>query len=68
MLVQKKWAKVLGLAISFPSSIFGVALIVETLIENDVVSKKIGWLLFIVFIVNTISLMVWYALKVKTKD
>lgn len=68
MLIQKKWAKVVGIALSLPSSIFGMALLTEMLIKNQMVPKTIGWLLFILFIINSIIVMVWYALRVKNKD
>ncbi|EQC50048.1 hypothetical protein M899_0007 [Bacteriovorax sp. BSW11_IV] len=68
MLIQSKWAKVVALALSLPSTIFGLALVTDALIKSNVVPKTLGWLIFILIIINSIFLMVWYALRVKGKD
>ena len=64
-MVEKKWAKVLGLAMALPSTIFASALFFMKLAENGIISKFVGVILFLVIVLNTLFLMVWYAYKKK---
>jgi len=65
---QQKWAQVLGLALSLPSTILAMAFFCRYLVENNILSK--GWAigLFLLVVTNTIVLMVIYAFKNKNKS
>ena len=68
MMIEKKWVKTLGLALSLPSTIFAVAIISMKLVEFGVIRKWLGVLIFLLVVGNTIFLMVWYAYKNKDKS
>ncbi len=65
---QKKWAQVLALALSLPSTILAMAFLSMYLVENNILSK--GWAvgLFLAVVINTIVLMVIYAYKIKDRS
>ncbi len=50
-----------------PSTIFALALVVMKLIEEGIVSRGLGWGVFILVVVQSLTLMVWFALKVNQK-
>tara|TARA_B100000927_G_C16257908_1_gene386243 strand:- start:13 stop:216 length:204 start_codon:yes stop_codon:yes gene_type:complete len=62
-----KYLKVLGLAISFPSTILTLAFGVFKLVEAGVVSRNIGFGIFFVVIFNILWLMIRYAFLKKDK-
>lgn len=66
--LEKKWIKVVTLALGFPSIILFSAIAVSRLISLEIISKKIGIGFFFVIIFNSLLLMVWYAYKGKNKS
>lgn len=65
MRIDPKWMKVVGLALGYPSTILACALLVMNLIESGVVSKGLGWGIFLLVVIQSLALIVWYTLKVK---
>lgn len=65
MKIDPKWIKVVGLALGYPSTILACAILVMSLIENGVLSKGLGWTLFLLVVCQSLGLIVWYTLKVK---
>lgn len=63
-----KYLKVLGLAISFPSTILTLAFGIFKLVEAGVVSKNIGFGIFFIVIFNILWLMIRYAFFKKDKS
>ena len=63
MKIDKKWAKIVGLALSFPSTIFVGAYLSHVLYKNGLLSKPIAMILFLIIICNTLFLIVYYALR-----
>lgn len=63
MKIEKKYAKIVGLALSFPSTIFVGAYLSHILYKNEIVSKPIAVILFLLIICNTLFLIVYYALR-----
>jgi hypothetical protein len=60
-----KYLKVLGLAISFPSTILTLAFGVHKLVDQGLVSRNLGFGLFFIVIFNILWLMVRYAFNKK---
>lgn len=67
MKIDPKWIRVVGIAMGLPSTIFALALVVMKLIEEGIVSRGLGWGVFILVVVQSLVLMVWFALKVNQK-
>lgn len=67
MKLDPKWVRVVGIAMGLPSTIFALALVVMKLIEEGIVSRGLGWGVFLLVVVQSLALMVWYALKVNQK-
>ncbi len=67
MKIDPKWIRVVGIAMGLPSTIFALALVVMKLIEEGILSRGLGWGLFLLVVIQSLSLMVWYALKVNQK-
>lgn len=64
---DKKWVQIVGMALSFPSMILIMALGTMELIKADIVSKALGWSIYILVIFNFIFLMVRFAFIKKNK-
>ncbi len=62
---DRKWIKVLGIAMSLPSTIFVTAWGTMQLHEKKILSQTQAVLLFLAIIINMIGMMVYYALKRK---
>ncbi len=62
---NKKWLKIMALAMSFPSTIFIMAYGVMKLHELGYIEKSTAAILFVLAISNTLFLMVYYAFKRK---
>ncbi len=62
---DKKWMKVLGIAMSLPSTIFVTAWGTMQLHEKKILSQVQAVLLFLAIIINMIGMMVYYAYKRK---
>lgn len=65
---DKKWVQVTGLALSFPTTILVSALGMKYLVDNEILTKFWGIIIFLAIICNTIYLMVYYAFKNKDKS
>ena len=68
MILEKKWAKATALALSFPSTIFITGLFFKTMVDENILSKKIATLLFLLIVVNTLMLIVIYGYRRKRKN
>jgi len=65
---DKKWLKVLALALSLPSTIFACAFGIWRLVENEIISRGVGITILLAIVINTLVWMVVYALKNRGKD
>ena len=63
-----KWLKVLALAMSLPSTIFACAWGLWKLVEINTISKITAIVILLAIVVNTLVMMVIYALKNRRKD
>lgn len=64
---DKKWIQIIGMALSFPSMILIMALGTMELIKSGIVSRAVGWSIYILVIFNFIFLMVRFAFIKKKK-
>jgi purine-cytosine permease-like protein len=62
---DKKWIKIMGLAMSLPSTIFIMAWGSMQLHKNGLLSEVQAVLLFLAVVLNTLFMMVYYAYKKK---
>jgi hypothetical protein len=62
---DKKWLKILALALSLPTTIIAAAWFFMHMVTIGVIGKTFGIILFLVVIFNTLFLMVFYAYKKK---
>jgi len=62
---NKKWLAILAIAMSIPSTIAGLALLVNELVEKGLVDIKIGFVIFLLVILGMLWLMVSYAFNRK---
>jgi purine-cytosine permease-like protein len=62
---DRKWVKIMGLAMSLPSTIFVMAWGSMELVKLGYISKLIGVLIFLGVVCNILFLMVYYAYKRK---
>lgn len=68
MKIQKKWIKVLGLAMSLPSLIFACAWFIFNLVDEQIITRGVGIIILLAIVINSLVLMVVYALKNRSKD
>ena len=66
--IDPKWVKVVGLALGYPSTILACALLFMNLIEQGVLSKGLGWSLFLLIVLQSLFLIVWYAFRAKKEE
>lgn len=62
---NKKWLATLSIAMSIPSTIAGLALVINELVEKKIIEIKIGFLIFLLVILGMLWLMVNYAFNRK---
>ena len=62
---NKKWLTVLSIALSLPSSIAGLALLINELVEKNILSFTAGFTLFLLVILGMLWLMMIYAFNKK---
>lgn len=62
---NKKWLGVLSIALSIPSTIAGLALFIHELVQNKILDREIGFLIFLLVILGMLWLMVTYAFNKK---
>ena len=62
---NSKYFVVLGLSLGLPGTIIGVFFLIYGLVENKVITWNIGLPILILVVVNTLYLMVRYAIKRK---
>ena len=67
MKIEKKWFKIVSLALSLPTTIFVSAWLCRLLVIEKVLERWAGALLFVALVCNTIFLIVFYAIKNRTK-
>ena len=68
MMKNGKYLKVLGLAISFPSTILFLAFGISKLVEEGIINRSLGFGIFFIVIFNILWLMVRYAFNKKNKS
>ena len=68
MFLDKKWAKIVALALSLPSTIFVMGLFFKMLVDGGILSKTVSVILFLLVILNTLFLIVYYAMKKRSRD
>jgi hypothetical protein len=62
---DRKWIKIMGLAMSLPSTIFVMAWGTRELINSKILTETQAMLLFLAVVCNILFLMVYYAYKKK---
>jgi hypothetical protein len=62
---DRKWIKIMGLAMSLPSTIFVMAWGARELINSKILTETQAMLLFLAVVCNILFLMVYYAYKKK---
>ena len=68
MNIEKKWLKIVSLALSLPATIFASVWISKFLVEEGIVEEWLGVVIFLALICNTIFLIVFYAIKNQNKS
>ena len=68
MRFEKKWAKVVALALSFPSTILATGFVLMKLAEGGALKKSWAVIVFLLVVGNILFLMVNYAYKIKNKS
>jgi ABC-type multidrug transport system permease subunit len=61
--IDPKWVKLVGLALSFPSTIFVSAYLSMSLHQAGYLSKIQSVLLFLAVVLNSLFMIVYYAYK-----
>ena len=64
-MIDKKWAKTLALALSFPTMIIVLIIIITKLIESKVLTPSLGYTIFFIIIISVIITLVRYAYQNK---
>lgn len=67
MKLDPKWIKIVGIALSLPSTIFITAIGTNKIHELGYLTKIQAVLLFLAIVLNMLFTMVYYALKKKNK-
>ena len=62
---SRKWIGVLSLALSLPSSIAGLAFLINELVQKGFLDIKVGFIIFLLVISSMLWLMVLYAFNKK---
>tara|TARA_B100000029_G_scaffold159218_1_gene154888 strand:- start:25 stop:225 length:201 start_codon:yes stop_codon:yes gene_type:complete len=63
--VEKKWLRIVSLALSLPATIFVSAWFSRLLVLEGILEKWMGAVLFLTLVCNSIFLIVFYAIKNK---
>ena len=62
---NKKWLGILSIALSIPSTIAGLALLINELVDRGILDFKVGFCIFLLVISGMLWLMVNYAFNKK---
>ena len=62
---NKKWLGILSIALSIPSTIAGLALLINELVDKGILDFKVGFFIFLLVISGMLWLMVNYAFNKK---
>ena len=65
MNANKKWLATLSIALSIPSTIAGLALLINELVSREIIGLKVGFAIFLLVILSLLWLMVSYAFNKK---
>jgi hypothetical protein len=65
MKIPKNWMAALGIALSLPSTILGIAWVAFKLVELNYISRNWGIAIFLLVIVNSFVLLVWHGINKK---
>jgi hypothetical protein len=60
-----KWLKITAIAVSYPSTIFTCAWLIDWLVSKGHLSASFGKIILVLVILNSLFLMVYYAYKKK---
>lgn len=63
MKIDRKWAKPVALALAIPSSSLGVGMLVNMAVNRQWISKKVGVIIFIVFLGHLLFGLVYHGIK-----
>jgi hypothetical protein len=66
--IEKKWLKIVSLALSLPTTIFVSAWLCRLLVMKQVLERWAAAVLFVALVCNIIFLIVYYAIKNRTKS
>jgi hypothetical protein len=55
----------LGIALSLPSTIFGIALLSFWMVDKGFISRTVGIILFLFVIISTFGLLIWHGINKK---
>ena len=62
---DKKWRSVVAFALALPTSIFSISLSLSIAVDSDLLTKKVSNIILVVFLVQCIIVLVWYAIRKK---
>ena len=65
MKIPKNWMAALGIALSLPSTILGIAWVAFKMVELGYISRFWAIVLFLLVIVNSLILLVWHGINKK---
>ncbi len=65
MKATQKWLKITAIAVSYPSTIFAFAWLLDWLVKGGFLGLVLGRVLLVLGILNSLFLMVYYAYKKK---
>lgn len=68
MKFEMKWMKVLGLALSLPSTILGLAWLAWYLVDAKILSSSVAYTIFFLVIGNTLFLIVRFSKQDKKEE
>jgi hypothetical protein len=66
--IEKKWLKIVSLALSLPATIFASVWISRFLVQEEIVEEWLGDVIFLSLVCNIIFLIVFYAIKNQNKS
>ncbi len=62
---NKKWIKLIGITVSFPSLLLASGLAIKVLVTEGIITKAQGVIILVVLAAQTMALIVYYAYKQK---
>lgn len=62
---DKKWRNIAAFALGIPTTIFSVSLLLQQAVNTGTLTKKISNMILVMFIVQCVAVLVWYAVRKK---